>query len=224
MPEELGKIEKLPVDSFKKGRKLFFIPLVYLSKELPLEYLEIFHRYWDQVDRQLAELSSKLGAVNHVYHELVAVSGKEGTETAKALNESSYNIVQSYLEKQAQFEGVEDFDILTEFMDWNRCLILGLQNPKVINKVYESYIEAGKKRNEYIAKKIDESLKADEIGIIFMREGHQVQFPKDIQVFYVAPPALDEIKRWLREHQAEAEREMQDDSGEKDEKKQNGGK
>jgi hypothetical protein len=32
-----------------------------------------------------------------------------------------------------------------------------------------------------------------------MREGHQVQFPSDIQVFYVAPPSLDEIKRWLKE-------------------------
>jgi len=38
-----------------------------------------------------------------------------------------------------------------------------------------------------------------------MREGHQVNFPPDIQLFYVAPPALDELKRWLREReQAEA--------------------
>jgi hypothetical protein len=220
--EELGKIEKMPVDSFKKGRKLFFVPLVYLSKELPLEYLEIFHRYWDQVNKQLDELSSKLGAVNHIYHELVAVSGKEGSDTIKDLNESSHNIIQSYLEKQAQFDSVEDYDSLTEFMDWNRCLILGLQNPGVVKKVYENYIESAKKRNESIARKIDESLKSDEIGIIFMREGHQVQFPGDIQVFYVAPPALDEIKRWLREHQAEMERELTNDTV-KDEKKSNGG-
>ncbi len=223
MSEELGKIERLPVESFKKGRKLFFIPLIYLSKELPLEYMEIFHRYWDQVDKQLTELSSKLGAVNRIYHELVAVSGKEGTETIKELNESSHNIIQAYLEKQANLEGVEDYDTLTEFMDWNRCLILGLQNPKVINKIYESYIDAAKRRNESIAKKIDESLKPDETGIVFMREGHQVQFPKDIQVFYVSPPALDEIKRWLREHRTEAEREVENDTGKEDEKKSSGG-
>jgi hypothetical protein len=35
-----------------------------------------------------------------------------------------------------------------------------------------------------------------------MREGHQVQFPEDIQVFYIAPPALDEIRRWLRDQEA----------------------
>jgi hypothetical protein len=89
-------------------------------------------------------------------------------------------------------------------MDWNRCLIVGLQNPKVTTKVYEFYLEAAKKRNEQIARKIDATLKDDEIGLLLMREGHQVQFPADIQVFYVSPPALDEIKRWLRERESEA--------------------
>ena len=27
---------------------------------------------------------------------------------------------------------------------------------------------------------------------------HQVQFPGDIEVFYVAPPALDEFRRWMQ--------------------------
>ena len=76
-----------------------------------------------------------------------------------------------------------------------------MQNPKVMTQVYESYTEAGKKRNESIAGKLDETLQTDEIGILFMRENHQVQFPSDIQVFYVAPPALDEIKRWLRDRE-----------------------
>jgi hypothetical protein len=211
--EELGKIEKPTVESYKQGRKLFFVPLIYLSEDLPLEYLEIFHRYWDQVKKQLDELTSKLGDVHRVYHELVAVPGEEGSKTVKDLNESTYNITLACLEKKAQFEGVEDYDTLTEFMDWNRCLLLGLQNPGVVAKVYESYLEAAKKRNKCIARKIDESLKSDEIGIIFMREGHQVQFPANIQVFYVAPPALDEIKRWLREHQKEGDRGLRAEAG-----------
>ncbi len=78
----------------------------------------------------------------------------------------------------------------------------GLQNQKVFTQIYQSFTEASKKRNEYIIRQLDETLKADETGILFMREGHQLQFPPDIQVFYVAPPALDEINRWLRDHQA----------------------
>jgi len=42
----------------------------------------------------------------------------------------------------------------------------------------------------------------DQAGLLFIREGHLAQFPKDIEVFSVAPPALDEIHRWQREQLA----------------------
>jgi len=45
MSAELGKIDKPSVEEFKKGRKLFFVPLIYGSKELPADYLEIFEKY-----------------------------------------------------------------------------------------------------------------------------------------------------------------------------------
>lgn len=204
MSEELGKIEKPSVESFKQGRKLYFIPLLYWSEDLPGDYHDIFTKYWDQVEKQISELTSKLGQINRIYHELIAVSGEEGAKTIKEMNESSYNIIQACLEKKAQLEAIEDNDILTEFMDWSRCLMIGLQNPKVTSTVYESYTEAGKKRNEYITNKIDETLLSDEIGILLMRESHQIQFPGDIQVIYVSPPALDEFKRWIREREKTA--------------------
>ena len=84
-------------------------------------------------------------------------------------------------------------------MDWSKCLAVGLQNQKVLNLVYELYLEVNQKRNNHITKRINDSLQANEIGILLMREGHQIQFPSDIQIFYVAPPALDELKRWLRD-------------------------
>ena len=77
----------------------------------------------------------------------------------------------------------------------------------MFTKVYEFYTEASKNRNEHIARQIDETLKADEVRILFMREGHQVQFPSNIQVFYIAPPALDEIERWLRDSEAKSQEE-----------------
>jgi hypothetical protein len=210
MAEELGKIEKPSIEKFKKGRKLYFIPLIYRSPELPEDYLQKFNKYWEQVEKQISELTLKLGEVKRVYHELIAVSGEDGIAAIKELNDCSNRIVQACLEKKAQLEAVEDVDLLTEFMDWSRCLVIGLQNPKVLSKVYESYIEVAKKRNEYIARKIDETLKEDEIGIVLMRENHQVQFASDIQVFYVSPPALDEIKRWLREHESRSREESEE--------------
>jgi len=204
MSEELGKIEKPPAEEFKKGRKLYFIPLVYCGKEPEPEYLEKFNRYWEQVEEQMSDLELKLGRVEKIYHELVPVGGDDGIKVIKELNEKSSQIIEVRLEEGAQLNATEEAGLLTEFMDWTKCLTAGLQNQKVVVKVYEFYLEASRKRNEYITKQIDETLKADEIGILFMREGHQVQFPPDIQVFYVAPPSLDELKRWLRDRETKA--------------------
>ena len=209
MPEELGKIEKPSVQDFAKGRKLFFIPLIYIGKESPIEYLEKYNKYWDQVEAQVIELELKMGKATRIYHEFVTVSGEEGAKATKDLNEDSYRIIRYRAEKGAQVEATEDVDILTEFMDWGRCLAIGLQNHKVLTKVYEFYQEAGKKRNEYIAKHLNETLKEDEIGLLFLQEGHKVQVPPDIQLFYVSPPALDEIYRWLREIESKPEEKEQ---------------
>lgn len=207
MSQELGKIEKPSVEEYKAARKLFFVPLLFTPRDIQGELFEKVFRYWDQVEAQLASLELKLGIAKKVYHELVPVGGEKGGGIIEELNSTSYGIIKARLDKGAQLEPLEDADLLTESMDWTRCLAVGLQNQKVFDKVYESYIQAQKKRNEHIAKMIDDTLKESEVGILLMREGHQVQFPADIEVFYVSPPGLDEIKRWLRTKEVEAEKE-----------------
>ncbi len=203
MSEELGKIEKPSVADYGKGRKLYFVPLIYGSKEAPAGYMEKFDKYWKQAAGQIDELELKLGIASKIYHELIPSSGEEGLKALKDLNEKSHHVIESRVNKGSKLEATEDAELLTEFMDWSKCLAIGLQNQNVLGKVYENYTEAGKKRNEFIAKHIDETLKAEETGILFMREGHQISFPPEIEVFYIAPPALDEINKWLREFEAQ---------------------
>jgi hypothetical protein len=207
MSQELGKIEKPLVEEYRAARKLFFVPLLFTPRDIQGELFEKVFRYWDQVEVQLTSLELKLGIAKKVYHELVPVGGEEGGKIIEELNSTSYGIIKARLDKGAELEPLEDADLLTESMDWTRCLAVGLQNQKVFDKVYESYIQAQKKRNEHIAKMINDTLKESEVGILLMREGHQVQFPADIEVFYVSPPGLDEIKRWLRTKEVEAEKE-----------------
>ena len=207
MSQELGKIEKPQAGEFKEGRKLYFVPLIYCEKEPQAEYLEKFNNYWCQVENQVSSLELKLGKIDKIYHELISVGGGDGAKVIKDLNDKSYQIVEHRLDKGTKLEATEEAELLTEFMDWSRCLVIGLQNQKVFTTVYEYYTEASKRRNEHIAKKIDETLKQDEVGILFMREGHQIQFPSDIKIFYVVPPALDEIKRWLRDREVKSQKE-----------------
>jgi hypothetical protein len=202
MPEELGKIEKPAAAEFKGGRKVFFVPMVVSAKDLPLEYLVKVDNYWDEVESHLSSLESKLGPAKHVYQELVPQDGEEGIKLIQELNLGSYNVVRNRVDKGATFLAVENNDILSELMDWSRCLSVGLQSQKVFSKIYEFYNEANKSRNQDITTKLNETLKENETGILIMAEGHSIQFPADIKVFYVAPPSLDGIRRWMRDYEA----------------------
>jgi len=202
MSEELGKIEKPPVDNFKAGRKLFFVPLIFSDPKLPLDISLKYSSYWDQVESQITNLEEKLGPVKYMFHELVQDTGAEALKSLEHIHAGSLPLLSGRMQKGATFEALEDEDLLTELMDWSRCLSMGLQNQRVYSLVYQSYVHVNEKRNESIAKKIDTALKGNEACIVIMGEGHHVKFPEDIQVFYIAPPALDEIKRWAREQQA----------------------
>ena len=199
MAKKLGKVKKPSVKEFEKGRKLFFLPLVFTPNKAEPDFQELLDKYWQQAREQINKLEEKLVPVKKVYHEWVAGSGEEGVKAIEALDVGSKQIVKSTLEGGAEIQPIEDSGLLDEFVDWSRCLSVGLVSQGVFSQVYQSYTEVQKKRQEQIARKIDETLKSDEIGLLVMREGHRVQFPSDIQVFYVAPPALDKVRRWLRD-------------------------
>ena len=215
MSEQLGKIEKPEAERFKQGKKLYLVPLVYSHKDAPDEYKEKCTRYWQQVTEQLTNLVSKIGMVNRVYHESIFQAGEDGLRATERLNPSSYQIAKNHCNHGATFEAIEEKELFEEVMDWQRCLMFGFISEKVANKVSEFYIEAMKKRIEFIAKMIRETLKDDEAGLLFIKEGHSVQFPADIEVFSVFPPALDEIHRWQRDQASLGEEKFAKESEEK---------
>jgi hypothetical protein len=104
---------------------------------------------------------SKIGRVNRVYHESIFHPGEDGMKAMKRLNPSSYQTAKTQFDNGAMFETVEEEELFEEVMDWQRCLMLGFISDKVASKVSEFYVEAAKKRNEFIAKKISETLNED---------------------------------------------------------------
>jgi hypothetical protein len=198
MAPELGKINKPEAGSFKHSRKLFLVPLIYSSKDAPPEYIEKFDLYWQQVKEHIENLETKLGNIKRVYHESITIADENSFQIMEKLNPKSCQIARQKIENGAKIEVIEDRQLAEECMDWERCLLVGLLSDSAVKKVSEFYIEAARKRYEHISKKIDKTLQADEIAVLFIREGSIIQFPKDIEVFSVSPPALDEIHRWLR--------------------------
>jgi len=199
MVEQLGKIEKPEAGYFTSKRKLCLIPLIFSSDEAPADYVERFNRYWEQVSQHLISLESKMGKVKHVYHESITSGDDQGLKILEKLNPFCYQIAMDKCQNDAVLDIIEDNELFEECIDWERCLVMGFISQKAARVVSEFYMEASKQRYEHIARRIDESLKNNEMGILFIREGHGVQFPADIEVFSVAPPALDEINRWRRD-------------------------
>lgn len=213
MAEPLGKIEKPAAQEFEQQKKLFLVPLLYVNQDAPPDYKEKVERYWQQAAEHVANLERKVGSVSRVYHESVTQSGKEGLELLEKLNSGSYQMVKQRCEQGASLEPIEQREMVEEVMDWERCLMIGFVSQKVANQVLESYREASKKRNEFMLQRIQETLHAREAGILFIREGHALQFGKDVEVFSVYPPALDEFHRFLRDRRREAEKSEEGEQG-----------
>ena len=205
MAQELGKVEKPEVSSFKDSRKILQVPLIYAGKNSPADYHDLYEKYWQQVNEMVVKLESKLGRVTLVYHETVDADGEEGLKMMAGLNPQSHGMVNDRCKESGSLRCIEVSELLEEVMDWERCIMVGLMSEKVAKQVYDAYGEASRKRYQFISKTIDETLKPGDVALLFIREGHLVQFPSDIEVFMVAPPALDEIHRWARDRAAKRE-------------------
>lgn len=207
MSEQLGKIEKPEADSFKGKRKLFVVSLVYADDKAPAEYSEIAERYWAQAEQQIDSLEEKLGKISFVYHESLSQAGEDGIIVLEQISPGSSRIIKKRADKGAALLATEEKDLFDEATDWLRFLLVGFVSQKVANLVTENYMTAQQKRYEHISQVINETLKESGPGLLVAREGHRIQFPSDVEVFLVAPPALDELRRWQREHQEKDEEE-----------------
>ncbi|HJX36891.1 MAG TPA: hypothetical protein VJ280_08060 [Dehalococcoidales bacterium] len=212
MAEELGKIEKLDIEQFGL-RKLYVVPLLFSGSDAPADYKEKLEKYWREVNEQIANQEVKVGKIKRIYHESMSAGGAEGLKIIAEINPLSHLIAKDKFESGAVFEATELAELADECIDWERCLLMGLYSRKALEMVAEAYEKCSVKRFEYIGRRIDETLQKGEAAMLFIREGHMVHFAKDIEVFSVAPPALDDIHRWLRDRSKQTE--------EKDEEKKN---
>lgn len=212
MAQELGKIERPAAAAYEGTRKLFLIPVVFSPPEPPTDYVGMLERYWSGARNQVRRLADRTGRVQHVYHEGVTQSGEPGLNLIKQVSPRGYALINEFVQEDgAVVEAFEDADTFYESLDWQRCLMSGLMSRKVMDLAMTGYRETTQKRIEEMTKRIDTTLQAGESGLLLMPEENRLQFPKDIQVFYVAPPALDDIHRWLRDQEAR-ERQQQAES------------
>ena len=211
MAEQLGRIERPSLEAYRGKRKLLLVPVLALPPDDAEDGIAIVGKYWEQVQTQVTSLELRVGWVKHVYHETLPEGGDEGLKILEASGEQgSYSMAQTRCQAGAVLEAAEDAETLMETMDLQRCLMLPFASPRVAAQLQQWMADAVRRRNEHFTQRIDETLSEDEVGLLLVGERHQLQFPQDIEVFYVAPPALDEYRRWVdawlaRQRAAQAE-------------------
>jgi len=197
MTQRLTQMPKPDAGQYKSKRKLLFVPTFYTAPNPPEELAQLLRTYWSEVREQISNLERSLGQVKHIYHESVFSDDDTGMQIVSTINPHGSSFIETLCRSTARLEAVEDRNALEEGTDWQRCIASGLVSEKVRKLVFEGYDEALKKRYEHISKTIDETLIESEVGALFIVEHHQVTFPKDVQVFYVAPRSLDAVRRWI---------------------------
>lgn len=197
MSQPLSQFEKPSAEGYSGTRKLFLIPNFAFPPGIPEEGTRLLERYWSEVRDAIGNLERSLGKVVRVYHEMLYFNGDQGMDLLESMNPHGTVFIKAICSTSAILESTEDRDLVEEHFDWQRVLSIGPMSQKVSTLAIEGVQNTLQQRFEKIAERIGESLQEDESAALFIREDHRVQFPTDIQVFYVAPPALDTLKRWM---------------------------
>ena len=209
MTQELGRIERPSAEDFRGKRKLLLVPQLYHPPTLEEDGAAILNRYWEQTRSQILSLEAGLGPVKHVYHESVVEGDEDGIRSLEAAETPSLALVREWRQAGATLEATEDAEGLWETLDLQRCLMVPFSSEKVAMQIRQWFNDSVRRRYEHIAGRIDETLGQDEVGLLIINERHQVQFPADVDVFFVAPPALDEFRRWLDDWVARQRSELE---------------
>ena len=166
------------------------------------EYQEKATVYWQQVNEHLNSLA-KLGEPTHIFHESITETGETAMKAIEEMNEGSHNLVKAKLGTGAKLEVAEDLQLLNKYIDWSMCLQVIGRSQDVVKKIIGFQMDVSKKRLKHFAKRVNETLKKDEAGILIMSDESRISLqsylPSDIQFFLVHPPAFNDIQRLLRE-------------------------
>jgi hypothetical protein len=202
---ELGQIQRPSVEEFSGKRKLYCVANVYPVEDAPDEFKGLVEKYWDEVVQQIGRLENA-GKATKIFCELISEQSDEAISLLGKINQRISQLVKQRLDEGAALLPLESKEIFGPYTDWGNCLRV-VFTKEVFSRVLEFYREFSEKRLDHIMKVISDNLSESEAGLLIMKDEDRarLQFPKDIEVFLITPPAYDDIIRWVRDRFAKKE-------------------
>jgi hypothetical protein len=133
------------------------------------------------------------GKIQRVYRDEVCQGGKEALAYLRSLDRENYNIVKKLIERGASFEATEDAALLAESRSWLEMV----EREPFDTIALELYQETLKERDRYISSRIDETLKGDELGVLFIEPNREVKLSESVKVIMVCRfDPSDYLRSW----------------------------
>jgi len=195
---ELGRIEKPSLEGFAGKRKLYTVRSVYLPGNPHEEYKSLFHKYWDEVSVHIEKIEAA-GKIRKIFCEHIVSAEEDALDAFALMNDRAAQLIRKKMEEGVTLLPLETEEIYGPLLDWRNCLQV-VETRKVFEQIFDYYTELLNSRFHYIIDVIEKNLTGDEAGLLILREEDRLrlQFPDDIEVFFVTPPAYDDILKWIR--------------------------
>ena len=175
-------------------RTLIIIPKMFNQEEfrmltgiIPDDFEKTSKEFWDYIEEKLVPL---IHTIKRVY---CIVPLEIITKHIKSSENGEYLIFRKLIENNSELIYVEDKLLVSEVEGW-----LEMMKTTKTAGVIELYEDSVKERNNYIIKKIDQTLKVGEIGVMITNLNHKLPLPEDIRLIKMCRfNPEDYLTRWV---------------------------
>lgn len=187
-------------------RTLFYVPRMYthgefkvLTGSLPEDFNQETRKFWKYVEEKLLVFA---GRIQRIYRDGSFKSGEDGLADLASVDSDNYSLAKELVDRGATFEATEDRIQIAESESW----LAMLSSPDSDQMTFELYQQTMEERDNYVASRINETLKADETGVLFFIPSRRLEVAEDIKVITVSRfNPLDYLKSWQVKQRLKAE-------------------
>ena len=195
----LGNVGRASYAEFAGKRKVLIVPYIVATRPDP-ELVALVAEYWADAFAQVRRLETGLGEVRHLFHEGSVAAGEDGLEVLERGNPVGFPHMKELLDRGARLEPTEDVEALKETLDLHRCIAVVEASASVMRRLLDWFDEIRQRRYAAIAYNVVRHTEENGVAILVISPDHEVAFTNDAEVVYVAPPVLDRINTYLRDH------------------------
>ena len=188
------------------SRTLLRVPKMFTSTELleidprlPDDLEDRRKEFWNYVSEKVLALGTR---VKKIYLSALGVRPNKQLELLKLTDPEMYEVVRKTIEQGAELIEAENPELVLESISWMEQL-RGAFSPNGGDKVKletlnEFLAESLRERDEYMARRIGETLGEGEVGVLIVDDSRRLHFPEDIRVITTCPfQPRDYLNSWI---------------------------